>query len=147
MTVRGVKRFALFIILPLAVALVAAVFGTSLPIVAYETTRSETFEPHNVIWQSIFGIGFYGAAWVCHLFSLEYHSAAVAWLGLLVWPLLITAIIFVVTRRVLRNSRRTRLIWGAAFLFSLCIVVGHDAENYLALHGAPVYWNYYAGFY
>src|SRR5207253_1521011 len=101
MTPREVKRFALFIVLPLVVAVVAAVFGTSLPIVAHETTHSETFEPHNVIWESIFGIGFYGAAWVCHLFSLDYQSAAVAWVGLLLWPLLIMAIIFVATRRVL----------------------------------------------
>ena len=122
-------------------------FGTSLPIIAYEMTHSETFESHNVIWESIFGIGFYGAAWVCHVFSLEYQSSPVAWIGLLLWPLFVMAIIFVATRRVLRSSRRTRFVCSAAFLLSLFFCVGHDAENYLALHGVPVYWNYYAVFY
>ncbi len=136
-----------FVILPLVIALVVAVFGTSLPIVAYETTHSETFEPHNVIWESIFGAGFYGAAWVCHLFSLEYQSAAVGLIGLLLWPLLVMVAVFIAARRVLRSSRRTRLIWATAFVLSLCVCVGHDAENYLAVHGLPVYWNYYAVFY
>ena len=147
MTFPRLKRFALFMVVPIAIALVAAVFGTSLPIIAYETTRSQTFEPHNVIWESIFGIGFYSAAWICHLFSLEYQSGPVGFIGLLLWPLLVIIVIFITSRHVLRSSRRTRLIWAAAFLLSLFICVGHDAENYLALHGLPVYWNYYAVFY
>jgi hypothetical protein len=134
-------------VLPLGIALIAAVFGTSLPIVAYETTHSEAFEPHNVVWESIFGVGFYAAAWICRLFSLDYQSGPVALVGLLLWPLLVVVVVFIVTRRVLRSSRRARLVWAAAFLLSLFICVGHDAENYLALHGLPVYWNYYAVFY
>jgi hypothetical protein len=147
MTSPRVKRFALFVILPIAIALIAGAFGTSLPIIAYETTHSQMFEPHNVVWECIFGLGFYGAAWICHLFSLEYMSPAVGLIGLFLWPLLVMAMILVASRRVLRSSRRTRFAWGSAFLLSLFVCVGHDAENFLALHGLPVYWNYYAVYY
>lgn len=142
---RHVKRFGLFVVVPLVIALVAAFAGMFLPIAAYEVTHSETFHPHNVFWESIFGIGFYVAAFVCHAFSQQYIlSRAVGVVGMLLWPLLMIIVIFLASRFVLRRSFRTRLIWGTAFLLSLFICVGHHAANYLAVRGVPLFWNYYA---
>jgi hypothetical protein len=126
--------------MPLVIALVAAFSGMFLPI----TTYWQSFELHNVVWECIFGIGFYAAAFASNIFSFEYTSRLVALVGGLLWPLFVMILIFFTSRRVLRHSPRTRFIWAAAFLLSLLVCVGHDAENYLALHGVPVFWTYSA---
>jgi hypothetical protein len=143
------KRFALLVVLPLAVALLTAVVGTTLPIIGYEMTHSETFEPHNVIWELIYGIGFSGAAWVCYFFDLDYHSRPVGFIGMLIWPLLVMVGVFIASRRILRSSRRTRVAWSVAFLLSLFIcVVGQKAENFLADRCfLPLYWNFYGSYF
>lgn len=141
------KRFALFVALPLVIALVTAIFGTFLPIIGYEMTYSDSFQPHNVIWESIYGIGFCGAAWVCYFCNFEYAlNRSVGLVGGVIWPLLIMTIVFIASRRILRSSSRTRLMWGIAFLVSLLVcVVGQKAENYLAdRFYLPLYWNYQA---
>jgi len=116
-----------------------------LPVAAYETFHNDSFELHNVVWESVFGIGFYAAALVCHVFSLGYvGQPTVGLVGVLLWPLLMIIVIFLTSRRVLHRPLWTRLIWAAMFLLSLFVCVGHDAENYLALRGVPVYWNYSA---
>jgi ABC-type uncharacterized transport system permease subunit len=147
MTSQRAKRFALLVIVPIAIAPVAAFFGMFLPIAVYETFCNHSFEFHNLVWESVFGIGFYLAAWVCHFFSLEYQSGPVGLIGVLLWPLVVMVATFMTARRVLQSSHRARFVWAAAFLLSLFICVGHDAENYLTVHGLPVYWNYCAVFY
>jgi hypothetical protein len=148
MTSPRVKRFALFVGLPIVIALVAAFFGMFLPVAVYEGFHNDSFELHNVCWESIFGIGFYAASWYCHLLSHAYvMDRTVGLIGMLLWPLVAIIIIFLVSRRVIRASQRTRLIWAGAFLLSLFICVGHDAANYLALRGAPLFWNYSAIWY
>ena len=139
------KRFILSVAVPLVVAVVAALFGTFLPIAAYEITHSETLHPHNVVWESVFGIGFCAAAFVCRVFSHGYiGDSTVGLVGMLLWPLAVIVAIFFATRLVLRRSFRTQLIWATAFLLSLFICVGDDAANYLALRDVPLFWNYYA---
>jgi hypothetical protein len=143
MTSPAVNRF----VVPFIIAVVAGAFGTSLPIIAYEATHSGTFEPHSVIWESIFGFGYYCVAWICHLLSLEYESGPAVLIGMVLWPLLVMAAVFIVSRRLLQSSRRAQLISMSAFFLSLCLCVGHDASNYLAVHGVPLYWNFYAVLY
>jgi hypothetical protein len=147
MTSPRVKRFAFVVVVPLIIATVAAIFGTSLPIIAYEMTHGGTFEPHSLIWESIFGFGYYCVAWICDLFSLNYESAPAVLIGMVLWPLFVMLALFLVSRRLVQTSRRTQLISMTAFLLSLCLCVGHDASNYLALHGVPLFWNYYAVLY
>jgi drug/metabolite transporter (DMT)-like permease len=134
------NAFARFVIVPLVIALVVAFCGMFLPITMY----GKPFELHNVVWEFIFGIGFYAAAFVSNVFSFEYTSRPVALVGMGLWPLFVMVIVFLTSRRVLRSSRNARLIWGAAFVLSLLVCVGHDAENYLALHGVHVFWTYSA---
>jgi hypothetical protein len=113
-----------------------------------ESFRSDSFEPHNVCWKSVFGIGFSAASWYCYLFSHQYiGDSTIGLVGTLISPVVVTLIIFLVSRRVLCTSRHSRLIWGAAFLLSLFVCVGHDAANYLALHHVPLFWNYSAVWY
>lgn len=137
----------MFVALPLTIALTTYVFGTLLPVIGYETTHREAFQPHSIIWESLYGIGFCGAAWVCYFFNLDYGlNRPVGLVGGLIWPLLIMTIVFIGSRRILRRSPHTRLFWGIAFLLSLLIcVVGQKAENYLADRCyLPLYWNYEA---
>jgi hypothetical protein len=144
------KRFVLFVAVPLVIALVTAVFGTALPIVGYEMTHGGSFEPHNVIWELVYGIGFSGAAWFCYFFNLDFAlSRPVGLVGFVIWPLLVMTAVFIASRRILRSSRRSRLIWTAAFLLSLFVcVVGQRAENFLAGDcWLPLYWNFYASWY
>ena len=140
-----VKRFILSVAVPPVIAVVAALFGTLLPIAAYEITHSDTFHPHNLVWESVFGIGFCAAVFVCRVFSHGYiGDSTVGLVGMLLWPLAVIVAIFFATRLVLRRLFRTQLIWATAFLLSLFICVGDDAANYLALRDVPLFWNYYA---
>jgi hypothetical protein len=100
------------LVVPLLVTVVAAFFGLFLPIAAQNT--------HNVFWGALYGIGFYLAGFVARGYV---GNAFVGLVGLLVWPLLASASVFVLAR------------------------LGHDTENYLSSHGAPLYWNLYATFY
>ena len=50
----------------------AAFFGTFLPPVVYEISHGGSFELHNVVWEIIFGIGYYAAAFASNVFSFEY---------------------------------------------------------------------------
>jgi hypothetical protein len=141
------KRFAVYVALPLAIALTTYVFGTLLPIIGNEAAHQEV---RNIIWESIYGIGFSVSAWVCYFFNFDFApSRPVGVVGGLVWPLLVMAVVFIASRRILRKSFRTRLVWGAAFLLSLFIcVVGRNAANYLADRCyLPLYWNYEANWY
>ncbi len=107
-------------------------------------------EVRNIVWESIYGIGFSGAAWFCYLFNFEFAlSRPVGLVGGLLWPLLVMAVVFIASRRILRKSARTRLVWGAAFLLSLFVcVVGRNAANYLADRCyLPLYFNYEANNY
>jgi hypothetical protein len=145
MTSPRVKRFALFVGPPIAITFVAAFFGIFLPVAVYESFHNDSFELHNVFWESVFGIGFYAASWYCHLSSHQYiGDRMVGLVGTLLWPLVAIIMTFLISRRVLRASRRTRLIWTAAFLVSLFVCVGHDAANYLAVRHVPLFWNYSA---
>jgi hypothetical protein len=145
MTFPRVKRLAFSVGVPVAITFVAAFLGMFLPVAVYESFRNDSFELHNVFWESVFGIGFYAASWYCYLFSHEYvGSRVVGLVGTLLWPLVAIVITFLVSRRVLRASPRVRLICAAAFLLSLFICVGHDAANFLASHHAPLFWNYSA---
>jgi hypothetical protein len=125
---------------PLLVAVIGAFMGMFLPIAVYEASHSESFELHNVFWESIFGLGFY----IAGVFGDCFTTRWIAIVGVLGWPLVAMVIVFFVARSVLNSSRRTRLVWGAAFLLSLVICVGHEAENYLSIHYVPLYWNLYA---
>jgi hypothetical protein len=74
-------------------------------------------------------------------------NAFVGWVGLLVWPLIASSIVFLVARLVMRSSRKTRAAVGILFAASLFACVSHETENYLSSRGAPLYWNLYAAFY
>jgi hypothetical protein len=145
MTSLRVKRFALFVGLPIAITFVAAFFGMFLPVAVYESLHNDSFELHNVFWESVFGIGFYAASWYCHLSSHQYiGDRMVGLVGTLLWPLVAIVVTFLVSRCVLHASYRTRFIFAATFLLSLFICVGHDGANYLALRHFPLFWNYSA---
>src|SRR5207244_5807283 len=64
--------------------------------------------------------------------------------GFVGWPLLAMLIVFFVTRRILRSSARSRILWAAVFLLSVLVCVGDNGENYLSMHHVPLYWNLYA---
>ena len=99
---------------------------------------------HNVVWESLYGIGFYLAG----LFMRSYVSNAfVGLVGLLLWPLLASAIVFFLARVVVGSSLTIRGIVGVLFAASLFACVSHDTSNYLSRRGAPLYWNLYATFY
>jgi hypothetical protein len=131
-------------LVPLLVAVVGAFLGMFLPMAVYELSRSNSFELHNVFWESIFGIGFYVAAFI---FDSYLANRWVGLIGLLMWPLIAMTIIFFASRAVLHRSQPTRIIWICVFVLSLFICVGHDAENYLSIHGLPLYWNLCANWY
>jgi hypothetical protein len=124
------------LVVPLLVTVVAAFFGLFLPIAAQNT--------HNVFWGALYGIGFYLAGFVARGYV---GNAFVGLVGLLVWPLLASASVFVLARLAMRSSGMTRAIVAILFAASIFACVGHDTENYLSSHGAPLYWNLYATFY
>jgi hypothetical protein len=135
------KRFALFILLPLAIALTTFAFGILLPMMA---------ELRNLVWESIYGIGFSGTAWFCYFFNFDWATRRpVGLVGVIIWPLLTMAVVFIASRRILRRSLRTRLVWGAAFVVSLFIcVVGQKAANYFADRWyLPLFWNFAGNWY
>jgi hypothetical protein len=125
---------------PLLIAIVAVFLGMFLPIGFYEITHSESFQPHNVFWESVFGLGFYVAGFIADCFTTRW----VAVVGLLAWPLFAAGIVFFVSRRVILSSQRVRFVWSAVFLLSVVVIVGDTAENYLSVHHVPLYWNLYA---
>ena len=124
------------LVVPLLVTAVAAFFGMFLPIAAQNS--------HNLVWESLYGIGFYLAGFVAHDYA---GNAFLGLVGLLIWPLLACAIVFLLTRLAMRSSLTTRGIFGILFAASLFAGVSHDTENYLSSRGAPLYWNLYATFY
>jgi hypothetical protein len=85
MTSTSTRRFLISVGIPLLVAFVGAFLGMFLPIAAYELTHSESFHPHNVFWESIFGIGFY----VAGFFDSCRTSGWVPIVGFAGWPLLV----------------------------------------------------------
>src|SRR5262245_8564346 len=143
------NRFARFVALPLVIAVATAVFGTWLPIIGYEMRHSDGFQPHNVVWEVIYGIGFFVAAWTSYFLNFSYHSRAVGWIGMVIWPMMVMAVVFLASRRILRGSPRTRLAWTVGFLVSLFVcVVGQRAENFLAdRFYLPLFWNFYASYF
>jgi hypothetical protein len=124
------------LLVPLVVTIVAAFFGMFLPIVAQNS--------HNVLWESLYGLGFYVSRFVA---SGHAAKASVGWVGLLVWPLIASGVVFLVARAVMRSSPTTRTVLGILFIASLFVCISHDTENYLSSRGAPLYWNLYATFY
>lgn len=130
--------------IPILVVVAVAFFGLFLPVAVYELSHSDSFELHNVFWESIFGIGFYLAGFIFHGYLT---NPGVGLIGMLVWPLVIVIIVFFGTRAVLRSSQNHRILWGCLFVFSLLACAGHDAENYLSIHGLPLFWNLYATWY
>jgi hypothetical protein len=136
-----VKSILVSIGVPLLVALIAAFFGMFLPVLAYELFHNDAIEPHNVVWESLFGIGFYVAGFIFHGYLAN------PWVGLIgqvLWPLIAITMVFFASRAVLRSSYRRCTVWACVFFFSLLICVGHDAANYLSVHGLPLYGNLYA---
>ena len=127
-------------VVPLLIAVVAAFLGMFLPIAVYELTHTGTFHPHNVVWESVFGIGFY----IAGFFGSCMADRWVAVVGFLAWPLTAMVIVFFVSRAIFRRSVRYRVICSILFVVSLLVCVGDDAENYLSLHHVPLYWNLYA---
>jgi hypothetical protein len=140
MTSTSTRRFLVSVGIPLLVAFVVAFLGMFLPIAVYELTHSESFHPHNVFWESIFGIGFY----VAGFFDSCRTSRWVPIVGFAGWPLLAMLIVFLITRGILRSSSRSRILWAAVFLLSVVVCVGDNGENYLSMHHVPLYWNLYA---
>ena len=135
------KRFALFVLLPLTIALTTYIFGTLLPIMG---------PLRNLVWESIYGIGYSATAWFCYFFNLEWATRRpVGLVGGIIWPLLTMVTVFIASRRILRRSLRTCLLWGAAFVVSLFIcVVGQNAANYFADRWyLPLYFNFEANWY
>ena|SRR5882724_9688831 len=124
------------VLVPLVVTVVAAFSGMFLPMIAGNS--------HNVVWESLYGIGFYVAGFVAHGYV---GNAFVGLVGLLVWPLLACAIVFLLARLVVRSSLTTRGIVAVLFAASLFACVSRDTSNYLSSRGAPLYWNLYATFY
>ena|SRR5438128_2323246 len=140
MTPVSPRRVLVSIAIPSLIAVVGAFLGMFLPIAIYELTRSESFHPHNIFWESIFGVGFY----VAGFFGSCMSSRWVPIVGFVGWPLLAMLIVFFVTRRILRSSARSRILWAAVFLLSVLVCVGDNGENYLSMHHVPLYWNLYA---
>jgi hypothetical protein len=134
------RRLLVSIGIPLLIAVLGAFLGMFLPIAVYELTQSESFHPHNVFWESIFGVGFYVAVF----FDSCMSSRWVPVIGFAAWPLLAMLIVFFVTRRILHSSSRSRILWTAVFLLSVVVCVGDAGENYLSMHHVPLYWNLYA---
>ena len=120
--------------------MIGAFLGMFLPIAAFELTHSESFHPHNMFWEFVFGLGFY----VAGFFGSCMSDRWVAMVGFAVWPLVAMLIVFVVTRRILHSSARSRILWSAVFLVSIIVCVGGEGENYLSMHHVPLYWNFYA---
>jgi hypothetical protein len=123
-------------VFPLVVTLIAAFCGMFLPIAAENT--------HNVVWESVYGLGFYVVGFVAHGYT---GNPLLGIVGLLVWPLAASAIVFFLARYSISRTGVTRLIIGILFVVSLFACVSHDTENYLSVRGAPLYWNLYATFY
>jgi hypothetical protein len=123
------------LLVPLVVTLVGAFFGMCLPMAAQNS--------HNVIWESLYGIGFYLVGFLTRGYVA---NALVGLVGLVVWPLLACGIVFVLSRLVMRSSSKVRIVVGIIFAASLFACVSHDTENYLSSRGAPLYWNLYATF-
>jgi hypothetical protein len=123
-------------VFPLVVTLIAAFCGMFLPI-AVENT-------HNVVWESVYGLGFFVAGFFAHGYT---GNPVVGIIGLLVWPLAASAIVFFLARCSIDSTGMIRLLIGVLFVVSLFTCVSHETENYLSVHGAPLYWNLYATFY
>jgi len=124
------------LLVPLVVTFVGAFFGMFLPMTAQNS--------HNVVWESLYGIGFYHAGFLAHGYVA---NALLGLVGLVVWPLLACGIVFLLSSVVMRSSSKVRILVGIVFAASLFACVSHDTENYLSSRGAPLYWNLYATFY
>src|SRR5213593_1261967 len=107
------------VVIPLGVSVLGAFLGMFLPVAAFELTRSDSFHPHNVFWESVFGLGFY----VAGFFGCCMSDRWVAIVGFTVWPLVGMILVFLATRRILRMSDRGRLIWAITFVISLLVYV------------------------
>src|ERR1700722_16106142 len=118
------------VVIPLGVSVLGAFLGMFLPIAAFELTHSESFHPHNVFWESVFGLGFY----VAGFFGSCMSDRWVAMVGFAVWPLVAMLIVFVATRRIIHSSARSRILWSAVFLVSVIVCVGDAGENHLSMH-------------
>jgi hypothetical protein len=123
-------------LLRLALAVVTAFCGMFLPLAAQNK--------HNVVWESLYGLGFYLAGFFARGYA---GNRFVGLVGLLVWPLFASGIVFLLTRHVMRSSSKATIIVGILFAASLLACVSDNTENYLSSHGAPLYWNLYATFY
>jgi|SRR6476620_1126091 len=128
------------VVIPLGVSVLGAFLGMFLPVAAFEFTHSDSFHPHSVFWESVFGLGFY----VAGFFGSCMSDRWVAIVGFAVWPVVGMILIFLATRRILRMSGRGRVIWTTIFVVSLLVYVGQRGENYLSVHHVPLYWNLYA---
>ena len=120
--------------------MLGAFLGMFLPIAVFELTDSESFHPHNVFWESVFGLGFY----IAGFFGSCMSDRWVAIVGFAVWPLLAIIVTFLATRRILCSSARSRFGWSVILFLSLLVYVGQRGENYLSVHYVPLYWNLYA---
>src|ERR1041385_8689272 len=117
------------VVVPFAVSVLGAFLGMFLPIATFELTHSDSFHPHNVFWESVFGLGFY----VAGFFGSCRSDRWVAIVGLVVWPVVTMGLIFLATRRILRMSGRDRIIWSTIFVVWLLVYVGERGENYLSI--------------
>src|SRR5260370_37230965 len=107
------------VLIPLIVTVIAAFFGMFLPMMAGNS--------HNVVWESLYGIGFYLAGLVARGYV---GSAFVGLVGLVVWPLLACGIVFLLARLVVRSSLTTRRIVGVLFAASLFAFVSRRHPYY-----------------
>jgi len=125
------------------VSLLGAFLGMFLPIAIYEFTRGEMWELHNVFWESVFGFGLF----IAGFFGSCMSDRWIGIVGLVAWPLVAVALIFVATSAILRCSSRVQIGWFCFLFVSLFVCVDRSGENYLSTHYVPLYWNLYASCY
>ena len=131
------------VVIPLSISVLGAFLGMFLPIVVHEITRSDSFELHNVFWESVFGLGLYLAGF----FGTCMSDRWVGIVGLIAWPLVAMTLTYIITHVVLHRSSRARLGWLCLFGLSLLVYVGEIGEHFLSTHHLPLYWNLYASCY
>lgn len=118
--------------LPFVVPLVAVVLGM----------HSVFFVPnvHNLIWESVYGVGYYVSGFIFRPYTL---NPTIGLIGFILWPLIATVIVSLLTLLAIRASPRWRILALGVFVVSLLIWIDDAQANELCRKGWPIFYNYY----
>ncbi len=111
------KRGATVVTMRVLFAVLILAIGTMLPIVRFAGFGGQV----NLFWGDVYGLGFY----ISDLALGGLRSKAAGIVGILVWPLLMTALVFWLSGKVI-GSRSATVKWGIVCVLIISIFVNLD---------------------